>query len=514
MTPETYNGLTTPDNSADVGIIEFFDDPILTSLIVNGLVQNFELKIRNQEIWIASNQIQAARGAYLPFIGGMFRGGFERNSRYMPLGAAEDQLTAPGGVRFPDPLPDVRLSTDLWWQIDIWRQLRNARDAAMHRYVEAIEDRNFLITQLVAEVANNYFELAALEQRLNNFDQTIQLLNQSLEVAQAQKAAARGTELGVQRFLAEVRKNQSQRYIIQQRMIEVSNRINFLVGRYPQRVEHAAWNFIKLDSRTINVGFPPQLLVNRRDIRAAERELAAAGLDVLVARARFFPRLIITAGVGFEAFSPKYLFNPGALIANTAGELTAPLVNRLAIQADYQSANARQLQAVYEYQRTILNAFTEVINRINGVQNYRNSVGIKLEQVKALEESVQVARDLFNRPIVEEFARVDYVDVLLATRDLLEARSSLIETKQQQLAAIVNAYQALGGGYLVSSTGPEFPELFCTPANIDIADLVEQLPPAAADGAQPPAPNNATQPAAPEALPPPGSPPNGATGAP
>jgi NodT family efflux transporter outer membrane factor (OMF) lipoprotein len=482
--PDTYNGLTTPENSADVGIIEFFNDRVLTTLIVQGLVNNLDLKIRNQEIWIASNQVQAARGAYLPFLGGMFRGGFDRNSRYTPLGAAEEQLTAPGGIRFPDPLGNVRLTADLFWQIDIWRQLRNARDAAVHRYVEAIEDRNYLITTLVAEVANNYFELAALDQRLVYLDQTIQLQEQSLEVSRAQKAAARGTELGIQRFLAEVRKNQSQRLIVQQRIIETENRINFLVGRYPQPVERTSWNFVNLDSRPLYVGFPAQLLANRRDIRAAERELAAAGLDVAVARARFFPRLIVTAGVGFEAFSPKYLFNPGAFIANAAGELTAPLINRLAIQADYQTANARQLQAVYNYQRTILNAFIEVVNRMNGVQNYRRSVGIKLEQVKALEESVNVARDLFNRPIVEEFARVEYVDVLLATRDLLEARTNLIETKQQQLSAIVNAYQALGGGYLVSSIGPEFPELFCTPAYIELSDV--NLPPASPDATTPP----------------------------
>lgn len=490
--PEVYGDVTTGDNSADVGIIEFFNDPVLTNLIIQGLVNNLELKNRNQEIWIASNEVQAARGAYLPFIGGMFRGGADRTSRYTPLGAAEDQLTAPGGIRFPDPLGNMRLSADLFWQIDIWRQLRNSRDAASNRYVEAIEDRNYLITQLVAEVANNYFELSALDQRLLYLNQTIQLQEQSLEVAQAQKAAARGTELGVQRFLAEVRKNQSQRFIVQQRMIEVENRLNFLVSRYPQPVDRASWNFISLDSRMLNVGFPAQLLVNRRDIRAAERELAAAGLDVLVARARFFPRLVVTAGVGFEAFSPKYLFNPGAFVANAAGELTAPLVNRLAIRADYQSANARQLQAVYDYQRTVLNAYIEVVNRTNGAHNYGQSVAIQQDQVKALEESVTVARDLFNRPIVEEFARVEYVDVLLATRDLLEARTNLIETKQQQLSAIVNAYQALGGGYLVSSIGPEFPELFCTPAYIQLDDVPS---PALSEGAAP-----ATRP---EALPPP-----------
>src|SRR5947208_3153027 len=124
--PDSFNGVTSAENSAQVGIIEFFNDPPLTRLLIQGLVQNQELKIRNQEIWIANNQIMAARGAYLPFLGGMARGGFERNSRFTPIGAAEDQLTAPGGIRFPDPLGDVRLSTDFFWQIDIWRQLRNA----------------------------------------------------------------------------------------------------------------------------------------------------------------------------------------------------------------------------------------------------------------------------------------------------------------------------------------------------------------------------------------------------
>ena len=236
----------------------------------------------------------------------------------------------------------------------------------MQRYVEAIEARNYFITQLVAETAENYYELAALDQRLAFLDQTIEIQAQSLEVAKSQKAAARGTELGVQRFLAEVRKNESQRFIVRQRIIEIENRINFLVGRYPQPVDRASWNFINLDSRVLNVGVPAQLLQNRRDIRAAERELAAAGLDVLVARAEFFPKLALTASVGYEAFSPKYLFDPEAFIANAAGELVAPLINRQAIRAEYLNANARQLQAVYEYQQTVLDAFTEVVVRFVG----------------------------------------------------------------------------------------------------------------------------------------------------
>ena len=120
----------------------------------------------------------------------------------------------------------------------------------------------------------------------------------------------------------------------------------------------------------------------------------------------------------------------------------APLLNRAAIRADYQTANAKQLQAVYKYQQVIINAFTEVINRINMVENYTSSIDIKKQQIAALEASVVAATNLFQN------ARVEYMDVLFAQRDLRDAQNVLIETKKQQLSAIVNTYQALGGGLL------------------------------------------------------------------
>lgn len=185
---------------------------------------------------------------------------------------------------------------------------------------------------------------------------------------------------------------------------------------------------------------------NRPDIRQAERDLEAAGLDIQVARANFFPKVIITGGVGYESFNPKYLFNPEALVANVAGSLVAPLLNKKAIQAEYMTANAKQLQAVYNYQRVVLNAFTEVVNRMAMVENYSRSIEVKKLQLKALEASVASASDLFQN------ARVEYVEVLLAQRDLMDARTVLIETKKEQLSAIVNAYQALGGGVSISSS--------------------------------------------------------------
>lgn len=470
--PDTYNGVVTEENSGQIGIYEFFDDLTLAQLLTDGLAQNQELKIRNQEIYIASNELYQARWSYLPFVDLNAYGGMDRTSKWMPLGAAEDQLTTPNGGNFSDPLGYSRVSADLFWHVDIFRQYRNMRNAAQQRYFEAIQRRNYLITQLVAETAENYYELAALDKRLQYLDQTIALQQQSLDVADAQLKAARGTKLGVQRFLAEVRRNQSQRLIVQQKIIEVSNQINYRVGRFPQAVERVGWDVIKLDSRRINVGFPAQLLLNRRDIQAAEREVIASGLDIRVARANFFPKLDISANAGFESFEPKYLFTPEALIGQAIGNLSAPVLNKSAVRAQYMTANARQLQAIYTYQQTVINAFIEVTNSVAKVENYRRSVAVQQEQVKALEDSVDIARSLFKAPLAEAFARVEYVDVLLATRDLLEARTQMLETKQQQLSGIVRAYQALGGGYLISNNGEEFPQLFCGPVQMNSYEVL------------------------------------------
>jgi len=225
---------------------------------------------------------------------------------------------------------------------------------------------------------------------------------------------------------------------------------------------------------------PSQLLQNRPDIRQAEREVAAAGLDVKVARARFFPVLTITGGVGYSAFNARYLFiTPEALIYNAAAGLVGPLINFKAIKADYLTANARQLQSVYNYQRVIIDAFTQVINRVSKVENYGRSVEIKKQQVQSLEAAVVAATSLYQLPRPE--FPIDYLDVLTAQNELYEAIKVLIDTKGEQLSAIVNTYQALGGGLLRFPVARPRP----TQGRVDVPDQVELLPlplPAVEDG--------------------------------
>lgn len=445
--PDTFNGNTSCDNSGQLYWAEFFDDPYLRGLVDQAVDGNQELKILYQEVRIANFEIMASRGEYLPKVFFRSGAGLEKPSRFTPEGAVEDQLLGAPGKRFPEPLPDFLVATDITWELDIWRKLRNARDAASLRYLGTEDGRNYVVTRLVAEVAETYYELLALDNRLATLDRMIEIQNQSLETASALKQAGRETELAVQRFQAEVRKNQSQRAIFKQEIVEAENRINFLLGRYPQPVERDSSRFIDLHMHALSGGVPSQLLQNRADIRQAEREMAAAGLDVRIARARFFPTVGIGAGVGLRAFNTRYLLStPESLMYNVTGDLVGPLINKQAIKADYLTANAMQLQKVYDYQRIVLNAFTEVTNRISKVENYGQSIDIQKLQLESLETSVSNATSLFQN------ARAEYMEVLLAQRDLLEAKMVLIETKQQQLSAIVNAYQALGGGAITNES--------------------------------------------------------------
>lgn len=468
--PESFSGTSDLENSAYIPAVEFFNDPFLIGLVDQALVGNQELMILAEDIQIANNEVLRRRGAYLPFVTFGSGASLSKLSTFTDVGSDLSQITTPRGGTFPNPLPDFLMAGNISWQIDIWRQLRNSRDAQGLRYLGTVDGRNYVVTRLVAEIAENYYKLMSLDKQLETLDRTIALQEQSLEIAKARKEAARDTELAVQRFEAEVRKNQSQKLIIRQTIIETENRINFLAGRFPQPVERLNVDYVDLKLHPLSVGVPSQLLQNRPDIRQAERELQATGLDIRVARANFFPKVFITAGVGYEAFKPKYLFlTPESLIYNVAGNLTAPLVNRSAIKADYLNANAKQLQALYDYQRTILNAFTEVVNRVSKVQNYSESIEIKKQQLASLETAVDVAGNLFQN------ARVEYIDVLFAQRDRNDARMVLLDTKQEQLSAIVNAYQALGGGWQNGPRVVALPPVEMAPAPPEV-ELIPQAP--------------------------------------
>lgn len=440
--PASYNNSQDSTNTGKIKWKEYFTDPNLAALIDTALKNNQELNITLQEIEIARNEASARRGEYLPFVGVKAGAGVEKVGRYTSQGAGDATTEIKPGKEMPDPLPDFLLGVYGTWEIDVWHKLHNAQKAAVKRYLSSIEGRNFVVTNLVAEIANSYYELLALDNQLDIINKNIEIQTNALEIVKQQKEAARATELAVRKFEAEVLNTKSLQYGIQQQIVEAENKINFLLARYPQPIVRTKEPLESLQPKAVQAGIPSQLLTNRPDIRKAELDLAASKLDVQVARAQFFPSVGISAGVGINAFSPAYLFRmPESILYSLAGDLMAPLVNRNAIKAAYATANAKQIQAVYDYERTVLNAYVEVANQVSKIGNLEKTYDLKSKQVQALTESINISNDLFKS------ARADYMEVLMTQRDALESKFELIETRKQQMNAMVNIYQALGGGW-------------------------------------------------------------------
>nr|WP_121272592.1 TolC family protein [Pedobacter schmidteae] len=440
--PGVYVNSTDTTNMATTQWRNFFTDKNLVNLIDTALKNNQELMITLQEIEMAKNDIRARKGQLLPTIGGKIGLGVEKVGRYTSQGAGDASTEIEPGKEMPDPLMDYAAVLTANWEVDIWKKLRNAKKAAVTRYLSTVEGKNFVLSNLIAEVANSYYELIALDNQLEVVKQNIELQKSALEIVKIQKEASRVTELAVQKFKAEMLNSESLEFEIQQKVTETENKINLLLGRYPQDIPRDKGNFSNLVPALVRSGIPSQLLINRPDVKKAELELMAAKLDVKVARAEFYPSFSISAALGFQAFKPSYLVKlPESMLYSLAGDLAGPLINRNGIKAEFLNANSRQIQAMYNYQRTILNAYMEVSTQLSNVGNLEKSYDLKSKEVQALAKSTDISNDLFKS------ARADYLEVLMTQRDAFAAKLELIETRKKQLNAVTSIYQNLGGGW-------------------------------------------------------------------
>lgn len=440
--PATYTGTGDTANSGALQWRQFFTDPYLQALVDTALKNNLEISYILQEIEIARNEAIARKAMIYPGVAARAGAGIYKSGRYTSEGAGNASTDMTPGKKVPEPLGDLLLGFQSTWEIDVWHKLHNAQKAAYTRFLASQEARNFTVTNLVAEIANSYYELLALDNQLAILREAIALQQNELEVVKVQKQAAAATELAVKQFQAQVYNIQAMEFEVKQQIIDVENRINGLLGRFPQPILRDSSLFTAQLPAAIQSGIPSQLLVNRPDIRQAELELRAAKLDVQVARAEFYPSFTINAALGFNAFKPSFLFTaPESIFFSLLGDAAAPIINRNGIKAAFNMANALQLQAMYNYQRAVLNGYIEVAGGLATIKNLQQFYSLKELQTNEMIQSISVAKDLFRS------ARANYLEVLIAQRDALQSRLELIEARKRQFNTVVNIYKALGGGW-------------------------------------------------------------------
>jgi len=415
---------------------DFFQDSVLRSLIDTALQNNHDLKITLQELAIAKSAITAKQGALLPSVSANLGAGISKVGRYTAEGAGNVGTELTPGRKIPTVIPDLAPTLQMDWTIDLWGKLNSDKKSAVERYLASEAGQRAIKSQLVADVAENYYALLALDYKLLVMQQYIALQKNAVRIARIQKEADADTQLAVEKFEAELAKAQSDEYVLRQSIIETENNLNLLLGRLPQPIARTKSDFLQLPMPATAHALSTQLLLQRPDVVQAEHALEAAKWDVETARKEFLPSFNLSAAVGLNAFNPKYLVKlPESLIFSALGSLTAPLINKKAIQANFSQADALQIEALYNYDKALMTAYIEMSTLQSKITNLKQLRQFKQKQDEALMRAVSAAQKLYLNN------RATYLEVIDSERGQLDCKMELIDTKLQQLSTLIDMYR-------------------------------------------------------------------------
>lgn len=440
--PEAFAGLYTSANVARVNWRTYFSDPYLQACVDTALHNNWDVRTAFQRIQIARADLRIRQANRLPGVDLAVSAGQQKFGAYTMDGAGNVGTYIEDDKEVPTHLRDFYGGLQLSWEADIWGRLRNQKRAAVHRFLASLEARNAATTMLIATVAIQYANLIALDRELVILNETIALQTQAVDLVQAQMETGRVNALAVRQLEAQLLHAKSDRVETQRAIVNTENELNLLLGRYPQPIARSN-TFLKQDTAlTLTVGVPEELLLHRPDVREAEQNLAAAHADVRAARAAFYPSLQINGDIGYQAYRTGLLFKtPESYVYDLFASLSTPLINRAAIKAQFQQANASQQEALYAYQSTVVGAYIEVCNEVVGIQKIQEMEIFKQAEVSTLLQSVETSLDLFR------MGRASYLEVIMAQQNALQARLELVHLQKSRMQAATLLYKALGGGW-------------------------------------------------------------------
>lgn len=440
----THDSDSTQKEIPSVGA--FFADTTLAALIDTALQNNFDLQVAFQRVEMARAGVRFSRGLGIPEVSAGVVAGGRKFGNYTidGVGNYDTQFSTnlDDKQSIPQPfIPDYLIGLQSSWEVDIWGKLKSQKKAALARYLSSEFGKSLVQTQLVAEIADAYFELLILDNELDFLEENIKLQQFSMDVVRVMKQAGEANQLGVELLKAQLLSSTAMKVEVNQQIIQNESKINFLLGRYPQPIKRPKFAWEKVIPPALSAGVPSDLLKNRPDIRQAELDLQASNANLFAAKAAFYPSFNINANLGLQSFKALLLLNPASAAYGLAGSLMAPIVNRRALAADLMASRAEQKTAYINYQKNIVNAFTEVYNYLYLIKSNADIYKLKSEEVNTLKNSIGVSTDLFRS------GRATYLEVITAQKNALQSQIELINVKKKQYNAVVGLYRALGGGW-------------------------------------------------------------------
>ncbi|MBU0588439.1 MAG: efflux transporter outer membrane subunit [Gammaproteobacteria bacterium] len=417
-----------------------FQDPVLDALLQEAASNSQDLALATARMAEARATLNQNQANFYPTV--------DLNASTTRRRSSENSATfSPGS----DPLSsDRQLGLSASYEIDFWGKYARADEAARARLMAQAASRGTVLTTLYANVAQSYFALRALDAQVTLAEQTLATRQETLRLQKRRFEGGVIGELDLHQAESEAASVEASLQATRQNRSNTESALATLLGRKPTDIMHpvlarGAEVSALYAHQAIPSNLPSDVLNRRPDVISAEQNLVAAHADIGQARAAYFPKLSLTAGLGKQSKDLSTLFDPASLFWNMVGNLTQPVFRAGAIDAVVAAANARQQQALAQYTQTVQNAFRDVHDALNNIAAGREITTTSTRRLEALRNTLRLS-DLRYRN-----GYSSYLEVLNAQRDLAQAESGLIDIQRSQLNAVVSLYKALGGGWDASS---------------------------------------------------------------
>lgn len=333
------------------------------------------------------------------------------------------------------------LQGNLAWELDLWGRVRRSNEAARADLLSKEENRRAVVLQLVSGVAESYFNLLQFDAQLDIARRTLQSWEESVRIARARLKQGMTSRLDTDQFEAERANAAARTAELERQMVQAENQLSILLGRKPFAIPRGRALTDQVMPPSVPAGLPSELLQRRPDLLQAEQELVAATARVGVAKAERFPKISLTGLLGVASPQLSKLFTDPASFGVAGVGVTAPLLNGPALGFQQEAAEAQARQAVAQYEQTVLTAFREVEDSLVAVRTLLVQHDAQQQQVTALQSALRLAELRYKGGLA------NYLDVLVARRNLFEAELSLTGTRRLHLVSVVQLYKALGGGW-------------------------------------------------------------------
>ncbi|WP_268224772.1 efflux transporter outer membrane subunit [Sinomicrobium oceani] len=414
---------------ADVSWEELFTDPYLQGYIRTGLENNLDVRIAIQQIVAAEAYMKQGKAGYLPTLSV----GVDASRQFI----SKNSLF--GGF-FSGHIDQFQLTGNLSWEADIWGKIRSNRRAFLASYLQTVAAHQAVKTELIASIASTYYQLLALDEQLKITEETIANRASSLETTKALKEAGNVTEVGVKQTEAQLHTAEALLVDLKASIKIMENTMSILLAENPGPIERGSLEGQRIDTE-LKVGVPAQLLQNRPDVVAAEYGLVNAFELTNVARSNFYPSLTLTATGGFQSVEFDKWLDSGSLFATIAGGLVQPIFNRRQIKSEYEASKAMQESSLLEFKKTLLNAGKEVSDALYTYEAETEKIDIRKKELDAYSLATEYSEELLNNGMI------NYLEVLTAKEQMLNSELNYINSRYEQLNAVISLYKALGGGW-------------------------------------------------------------------